>query len=236
MAYLNITLRVISIMALALFLTLITGRRKIGELPVFDFLVVITIGQIIGADIADPQIPHLPTAYALILVLGIHYLYTFIILKNRKVGKIVTFEPVVVIENGQFVKSGMKKTKFTLDNILMMLREKEVFDPSEVEFAIIESNGNLSVLKKAQKLPLTPYDIKLNTNYRGLSVPLIVEGSIYDENLDKMNLDRNWLMSQLKASKINSADDVFYASINTEGKLYISKGVENNRDIHDLRH
>ena len=174
MTYVILTGRVITIMLLFLVMTLLTGRRKIGEIPVFDFLVVITLASVVGADIADPEIKHLPTAYAVVLIILMQYLYGALITKNRKLGKLLTFEPVVVIENGQFVKSSLKRLKYSVDTILTMLREKDVFDLNEVEFAVMESTGQLSVLKKSQYQPITAKEIKLNTDYKGLSIPLIV--------------------------------------------------------------
>lgn len=217
-------------------MTLITGRRKVGEIPVFDFLVVITLASVVGADIADPEIKHLPTAYSVVLIILIQFLYGALIIKNRKIGKLLTFEPVIVIENGQFVKSSMRRLKYSVDTILTLLREKDVFDVSEVEFAIIESTGQLSVLKKSQFQPVTAKEIKLNTDYKGLSIPLIVEGEIYEDNLKKLNLNKDWLLEQLKKSDINSEKHVFYAAINTEGQLYISEGKEKIKDINDIRH
>jgi len=234
--YIIITFRIISILLLALVLTLIAGRRKIGELPVFDLIIFITLGAVIGADIADPEIKHLPTAYAIILLVGIQYFYSIIIIKKRKIGNLVTFEPVVVIENGQFVTANLRKLRYSIDNILMMLREKDVFDISEVEFAVVESTGQISVLKKSQYQPITAKEIKLNTEYKGLSIPLIVEGEIYEENLKKLKLDKNWLINEIRSKDISSVENVFFASINTDGQLYISKGLEHTKDIHNLRH
>lgn len=236
MTYVILTGRIVTIMLLFLVMTLLTGRRKIGEIPVFDFLVVITLASVVGADIADPEIKHLPTAYAVVLIILIQYLYGALIMKNRKLGKLLTFEPVVVIENGQFVKSSLKRLKYSVDTILTMLREKDVFDLNEVEFAVMESTGQLSVLKKSQYQPITAKEIKLNTDYKGLSIPLIVEGEVYLENLLKLNLSKEWLSEQLEKSNIDSEKNVFYAAINSEGQLYISKGLEDNKDIHNLRH
>lgn len=224
MTYVVITGRIISIMLLFLVMTLITGRRKIGEIPVFDFLVVITLASVVGADIADPKIEHLSTAYAVVVIIFMQYLYGLIIMKNRKYGKLLTFEPVVVIENGQFVKYNLKKLKYSVDTILMMLREKDVFDVSEVEFAVIESTGLLSVLKKSQYQPISAKEININTEYKGLSIPLIVEGEIYGQNLDNLNLSKDWLMERLKKNNISSEKSVFFAAINTEGQTIYIQG------------
>ena len=230
MEYLIITFRVFSIMGLLLFLVLVTGRRKIGELPVFDFLAILIISNVVGADIAQPKVPQLPTVYALLLIIGIQYFMSRCILKNRKFGKKVTFSPVVVIQNGQIIKSNMKKVKYTIDNLHMYLREKGIFDINEVEFAIVEDSGNVSVLKKSQFQPLTPSEMNIPTNYKGISLPLFIDGKVYENNLTKLNLDKAWLVSQLKENAINSLDEVFYVDMNTEGKLFISK-VDEPKDI-----
>lgn len=223
MAYINITLRVISIMGLLLFLVLKSGRRKIGELPVFDFLSIIIIGNVVGADIADPDVPHLPTVYAVILLITIQYCVSYLTIKNRTIGRKVTFEPVVVIQNGQFVKSNMEKLKYSIENILMYLREKGIFDIEEVEFAIVEDSGNISVQKKPEFQALTPSDLNVPTKYKGISCPLVVDGTIYEENLAKLGLSINWLKVRLGQMGFQSFDEVFYVDINSEGRLHISK-------------
>jgi uncharacterized membrane protein YcaP (DUF421 family) len=224
--YLLITGRIVTIMGLLLFLVLITGRRKIGELPVFDFLTIIVLANVVGADIADPTIPHLPTAYAVVLLIGIQYLMSLFTVKNRKFGKKVTFSPVVIIQNGKFIRLNMERVRYSVENVLMFLREKGIFDINEVEFAIVEDSGNISVQKKSQFQPLTPGDMQIPTGYKGLSLPLIIDGAVIEDNLDKINLDKKWLASQLVIHNINSYKDVFYADINTNGKLYISKMIE----------
>ncbi|MDF2921536.1 MAG: hypothetical protein K0R57_450 [Paenibacillaceae bacterium] len=109
---------------------------------------------------------------------------------------------------------------------MMALREKDVFDLNEVEFAIVEGSGSISVLKKSEFLPVTPSDMLLKTSTKGLSVPLIADGKVYDSNLEQLKLDRQWLASQLEQAGIPSFIEVFYADINSEGKLYISKIVQ----------
>ncbi|MCC5909785.1 MAG: DUF421 domain-containing protein [Clostridiaceae bacterium] len=230
MEYVQITLRIISIMALLLILVLLTGRRKIGELPVFDFLTIIVLGSVVGADIADPEIHHLPTAYAIVLIVAIQYLMSYFIIKNRKFGNKVTFGPTVIIKNGEFVKSNMKRLKYSIENVLMYLREKDIFDLSEVEFAIVEDSGNISVMKKSEFQPLTASDMSIPTTYKGLSTPLIIEGKVNEDNLKSMAVDKAWLQTQLKNHGINSFDEAFYVDINAEGRLYISKIVE-TKDI-----
>ena len=226
MEYLWLTLRVISIMGLLFFLVLVTGRRKIAELAVFDFLAIIILGNVVGGDIANPNVPHFQTAYAVILIVAFQYLISHFIVKNRKFGSKVTFEPKVIIQNGEFVKSNMENIKYSIENVLMHLREQGIFDLREVEFAVVEDSGKISVQKKSQFQPLTPSDMDISTDYKGMSVPLIIDGEVYEKNLKKLDLDRSWLEEKLRNHNLHSFDEVFYADLNTEGELYISKGLE----------
>ena len=93
MTYLIIALRIISVMALFLFLILKTGRRKIGELPVYDFLSIIVIGSVIGADIAEPDIPHLPTLFSVVLIIALQYLVSCLLINNKKIARKITSAP-----------------------------------------------------------------------------------------------------------------------------------------------
>lgn len=143
--------RIITILPLLLFVTLFMGKRSIGELPVFDFLVVITLGSVVGADIADPKVEHIHTAFAVVGVALLQRLITNLILRNRKIGKALTFEPTIVIMDGIFKVENLRKIHYSLDNVLQMLREKEVFDVSDVQIGIVEANGRISVYKKQIK-------------------------------------------------------------------------------------
>lgn len=234
MEYLIVIFRLLTVMALSLFLTLKTGRRNIGELPVFDFIAIIVLGSVIGADIADPEIKHLPTIMAVIVLFLLQYLYSYIIIKNRKIGKTLTFDPFVVIEKGQLVHGNLLKLKYSIDNILMMLREKDVFDISEVEFAVLEQTGRLSVLKKSTYQPATLQDLKLKADYKGLSIPVIMDGTLLEDNVKRLNIDIKWLVNKLNENDIESYDQVFFASINSQNKLYVSKYLDSVQDDHKL--
>lgn len=230
MTYLIIALRIVSIMALFLFLILKTGRRKLGELPVYDFLSVIVIGSVIGADIAEPDIPHLPTMFAVVILIALQFLVSKLLINNKKIARKITFGPTVIIQKGQFIKANMKRLKYPVENVLMALREKDIFDLNEVEYAIIEGSGNISVLKKSQFLPLTPSDMKLQPGSKGLSVPLITDGQVHDDNLRQLKRDRAWLAAQLNQAGIEDFSEVFYADYSEGGSLYVSKILQTKKD------
>lgn len=219
-------------MALFLFLVLKTGRRKIAELPVYDFLSIIVLGSVIGADIAEPNIPHLPVLFAVVLIIALQYLVSSLLINNKKIAHKITFGPTVIIQNGQFIKANMKRLKYSIETVLMVLREKDIFDLNEVEYAIVEGSGSISVLKKPQYLPLTPSDMKLKPDAKGLPLPLIIDGKVQDGNLQQLKRDRSWLAAELAQAGIPDFSEVFYADCTREGRLYISKIVQ-AQNFHD---
>ncbi|MEK4711958.1 DUF421 domain-containing protein [Sporosarcina sp. FSL K6-5500] len=228
--------RIVTIIPLLLFTTLFMGKRAIGELPVFDFLIVIILGALVGADIAEPDIKHLPTAFAIIAIGVFQRIVTRWKISNRKIGRLLTFEPTVVLQNGKFVNENLKKIRYSIDNILQMLREKDVFDINEVETAIIEANGALSVLKKPQKNSVTLEDMNIIKPTSTISFPVIVEGTLYTDVLRDVNLDEAWLKQELDNQGVNELKDVFFASINRNRELHISLKNEKNLAIPTIKH
>jgi uncharacterized membrane protein YcaP (DUF421 family) len=224
-------------MPVLLIMTLFMGKRQVGELPVFDFIVAVTIGAIAGADIADPSIHHGPTAFAIIALALFQIVYSVIILKNRTIGKLMTFEPTIVIQQGKIRIDKLKKLKYTIDTLLHLLREKDIFDLNEVDFAIVEANGKISVLKKDQNKAVTKKDMTIISNQESLSLPLIVEGNLYKENLSAINMTHQQLMEKLEARNIRNLQEVFYCACTLTGELYVSSYNDNyNQNMYNLRH
>ncbi|WP_017471294.1 DUF421 domain-containing protein [Amphibacillus jilinensis] len=201
--------RILTIIPLLLAVVLFMGKRAIGQLPVFDFIIIIVLGSVVGADIADPDIDHLPTAVAVLAIAGFQRLIANRKLANRKLNQLLTFEPTVIIHEGKFIYPHVKRIKYTIDNILQMLREKDIFDIGEVETAIIEPNGNLSVLKKKGGQASEAY-------------PIIMDGVIERDILKFVKVDEKWVLDQLTRLGITDLGSVFFASININHELHIS--------------
>jgi uncharacterized membrane protein YcaP (DUF421 family) len=214
--------RIITILPLLLIVTLIMGKRSIAELPVFDFLIIITLGAVVGADIADPNIKHIPTAVAIVAIGLFQIVMSQWMIKNRKFGRLITFEPTLVVRNGTFLVSNIKHIRYSLDNILQMLREKDVFDVSDVEIALVESNGKLTVQRKGGKEQVTLEDMGITKVAGGFSYPVIVEGKIYTDVIEKLNLNEAWIKQHLNKKGIVDIKGVFYASVNDKHELHVS--------------
>lgn len=226
--------RIVTILPLALFATLYMGKRSIGELPVFDFLVILTLGAVVGADIADPKINHIYTAIAVIAIALLQKLVATWKIKNRKIGRLLTFEPTMVIYQGQFLVSKMKKIQYPIDTILQMLREQKIFNVQGVELAIVEANGNLSVKLYPEKEVARVEHIlpKPNVANKGIDVPVVIEGEIYEKVLYSRNLNESWLYEELERKNIFDVKDVFYAAVNDMNELHVS--IKNTNNLQNL--
>lgn len=199
----------------------ILGRKLISQMTFFDFI----LGVAIGSALVNASIPS--TTLPALIVLSILFILTLLIdfahLKSFSFRKTVESEPVVVVENGKIINQNMKKTRLTIEELMMLLREKNAFNIADVEFAILEFDGKLSVQPKSQKQPVTPSDLKLSTSYVGMTRDLIIDGNVMRENLKAVSLDDSWLKGQIRAYGIPDIRDVFYAGLDTSGNLYVSK-------------
>ncbi|SFP61225.1 DUF421 domain-containing protein [Salibacterium halotolerans] len=214
--------RIITILPLLLLMALFMGKRAIGELPVFDFLIVLTLGSVVGADIADPNIQHIHTAAAVVLIALLQRGVALLKMKNRTIGKYITFKPTVVIQNGTFIRSNLKKIRYSVDNVLEALREKDIFNAADVETAVVEANGSLSVLKKPAKSTVTIEDTPYVKQSSAIAFPVIIEGVIQEPVLRRQNVDESWLLQELETRGVTDINDVFFASLNPENQLHVS--------------
>lgn len=137
-----------------------------------------------------------------------------------------------MINSGHIVQSNMKRVRITIEQLTMQLREKNIFSLADVEFAILETNGQLSVLPKSDKIPLTPSHMNIPTTGMGLMKDIIIDGNIIKENLEAAKFDMQWLQSQLTMNGIQNASDVFYAGVNNTKNIYLSKKSDRNVEKH----
>ncbi|MBM4760929.1 DUF421 domain-containing protein [Bacillus sp. B15-48] len=211
--------RILTILPLLLFIGIYMGKRSIGELPVFDFLVVLVLGAVVGADIADPSIDHTHTVVAMVAIALLQKFIIYLKLKYRKFGNLVTFEPTIVVHQGELMTENIRKINYSLDNILQMLREKDVFQLKNVEIAIIEANGRLTMRLKPENTPVTIADMNLPAEEVDYEIPVILDGEIQRDVLTKLDKTPEWLRQQLHANHIKDEANVFYAGVTKKGDL-----------------
>ena len=228
----NTILRGIVIYILSVFLARIMGRKLISQMTLFDFVVGVSMGSLVANAIISPENSQLSATIALVQISIMSAITSFLHIKSIRLRKIVNSEPITLVQDGTIVEENMKKIRLTIDELMMKLREKNAFNLVDVEFAIMETDGQLSVLPKSNKQPLTPSHMNIQTPNTGITKDIIIDGNIMEKNLSHAGFDRKWLIFQLKSQNIEDASEVFYAGIDSSKKLYISKKAINKHESH----
>lgn len=233
---LKVIFRIVTILPFMLAIGLYMGKRSIGELPVFDFLVVLVFGAVVGADIADPKIDHIHTVVAMIAIALLQKLITKVKLNHQKIGKLLTFEPTVVLYNGTFLKKNLKQIQYSIDNILQMLREQGIFHTKDVELAIVEANGKLSVKLYPNKTALVPEDMSITKQDSGVEIPVVLDGKVQLDLLQRLGKTESWLMNRLEEAGERDVTSIFYAGVNGRNELVVSKEGQAMEDVPPFKH
>ena len=198
------------------------GKREIGELTPIDLVVSLMIAELGVLIIEDKNIGLVKGIIPIFTLVGVEMLISYLSLKNDVIRKLVNGTPSVLIKNGEIMKEEMRRNRYTTHDLLTQLREKDIFNISDVEFAVLETSGELTVIPKSQKRNLTPEDLGLETEYEGLPIVLIEDGSINYNALEEVNLDKQWLTTELKKRMIADISEVLILAIETNGNLYLS--------------
>ena len=205
-------------------LTRLMGRKEISQMTFFNFVSAISIGTL-GASLAiDSSISITNGLIALIAWSAFTIFVGFLDIKFPKFRIAIEGQPIILIKKGKIMENELRKIRLDIDALNALLRKKNVFSVSDVDYAIFESDGTLSVMKKEPKQTLTKSDMNIdqtNVNVFPISTSVISDGEIKQENLKKLNLDRQWLERQLKLSGVESISEVFYAEVQKDGTLYI---------------
>lgn len=209
-----------------LFLTRILGNKQMSQMTYFNYITGITLGtltaNIIGADskfIFD-------NVSGLFIWTILTIIIALISLNSSRLKIVFDGHPIILIKDGKLVRDSLRAARLTVGDLLMMLRNKNVFSIKDVDYALLEINGEVTVLKKQTQLSITKSDMNIPIQ-QSLYLPsaVIIDGKLVEHNLLRIGLDTNWLINELNKQKVNKISDVFYAEINREGKLYIDNGI-----------
>ncbi|GAA0076672.1 DUF421 domain-containing protein [Clostridium sp. CTA-5] len=201
-----------------LFLTRILGKKQMSHLTFFNYVTGITIGSIAANMINDSNTNFFNDFLSLIWWCILTIFFGYIGLKSGTLRSILDGQPTILI------KKSLKSNQINMDDLSMLLRKEGIFSILEVDYAILEPNGNLSVLKKQPQQQITKKDMKISTsNINYIPSEIIVDGKIIKHNLLEINLTEEELKKQLRHYNINSVKDVFYAEIQTDGTFFIDK-------------
>lgn len=210
------------------------GRKEISQMTFFNFVSAISIGTIAASLAIDPSLSIRNGLLALFAWTLFTVVTGILDMKSKTARTIFEGKPVIVIKKGEILEDELLRTRLDMDALQTLLRKKNVFSLSEVEYAIFEIDGTLSVLKKEEKHPLTKSDMNIDqTSSAIFPIPTAVvsDGQILHDNLMKLNLDENWLDQQIHSAG-GRQEDVFYAEVQKDGTLFIDYKDDSPQQVH----
>ncbi len=218
---LNIFLRTIIVLIILFFIAKMVGKKQISQLNLFDYIVGITIGSI-AADISlDLEKDLLAGLVSLFLYGIIAYLISLLTMKSIKARRFFTGVPTVLVENSKIIESGLKKTKIDINELLAEARIAGYFDLDEIEYAIMEVNGNISFLPKDREKPITKKDMNLKSVDTGLTANVIIDGKYMKNNMKAIGKNKKWLDHELKILGYDNYDNILLATVDINYKILV---------------
>lgn len=196
------------------------GKRQIGQLQPFELAVAIMISELASVPMQNTGIPLVNGIIPILTMLAAQILISYISLKSTSARNIICGRPSILVSNGKINEQVFRNELYTLNDLLEQLRNKDIYNLADVEFAILETNGQLSVVPKAAKRNVTPEDLNINAKYEAPAIEVIIDGDLIESNLKRANTDRAKLEKELKKAGVNHLKDVFFASLDSNGKLF----------------
>lgn len=200
----------------------ILGKEQLGELTLFNYVTGIAIGNMAGDMVIHRDVKLMDAFIGVTLWAALTFLLGYINLKVPKARKIFNGEPAIIIKRGVILHDALASHRINIDDLTMLLRNNNVFSIKEVDYAILEPNGQLSILKKQGLEAVTKKDMNIASGERKfIPTEIIVDGRLVERNLKELALDSKLIGQQLSKFGVNSVKDVFYAEVQEDGSLYI---------------
>mgnify|MGYP000017346325 CR=1 FL=1 len=197
------------------------GKREIGQLQPFELVVILMISDLAAVPSEDVGIPLFAGVIPILVLVLMSISLSYLELKSERARDILNGKPSILIERGRIVEGELVRNRLPLTDLVEELRMQSIPNINDVEFAILETNGKISVLPKANKRPVTPEDLKLQPGYEGLPCVFIMDGRLQQEAFARSGKSEVWLKNQLKKHNLNSVKEVLFASLDSSGNVYL---------------
>ncbi|HHW38544.1 MAG TPA: DUF421 domain-containing protein [Bacillales bacterium] len=216
-----ILVRSIASFIIIFILARILGKAQLSQLTFFDYIIGITIGDMATAVAIDSSIEFLNGIVGLLVYTSFSLIIGFGAIKSLKFRKIVEGSPTILIEEGKLLEKNLKKSKLTYNDLMVGLRSKNAFKLSEVQLAVLETDGSISVMKKAGYEPITASDLNMITEEENRPSLIIIDGTLMEKRLNYLGYSKEWILGKVMEQGANSIEDVFLAQIDSKGNVYV---------------
>lgn len=228
----EIVIRSVLVFFILLVWARILGRKLISQMKFFDFVAGVTIGSMGGSLIFTRNIGLGTGIFALSAFSLLAIVSGLISLKSFPLRRVIDSGPVIIMRQGQILNEEMSKLRMTYNDLLMMLRKKDVFYLDEVELAVFETDGTLSVQRKTEAMPVSRQDMNISKTTRGVPSTFIMDGKLQQEGLDAIEKDINWVSELLKNRNIKSIHEVTLAQVDQAGTVYVDTRKDQTDALH----
>ena len=212
-------IRTITLYILVLIVMRFMGKREIGQLQPFELAISIMIADLATIPMAETGIPISSGVVPILGLLVMHLTISVINLKSIKMREIICGKPAILIYRGRIQEKTMKKERFTINELEERLRGYNVTNIGDIEYAILETSGQISILQKPNKRNAIPEDFGIMPEYEGIAYDLVIDGKVMKENLEKLDKDYNWLLKQVEPFGIKP-EEALIATIDGKGNFF----------------
>ena len=215
----NIFVRVLIIYILVLIVMGLMGKRELGQMQPFELVIAIMIADLASVPMADTGIPITNGIIPILALLLVQLVISIINLKSINGRKIICGKPSILVYRGKIDEKVMKKEKFTVNELQERLRQNNIFNIGDVEYAILETSGQVTVIQKPEKRNTIPEDFGILPGYEGIPYDLVVDGKVMHENLKAIGRDYNWLKKQVEKFKIKP-EQALIVTFDGKGQIF----------------
>lgn len=210
--------RTVILYVLVVFALRVMGKRQIGELQPSELVVAIMISDLATTPVSDINIPLMAGIIPILTLLVFEVVMSFLTLKSEGFRNLISGRPAVIIKNGVVSQAELKKLRFSIEDLLEQLRLKDIFSISDVYMAILETNGELTVVENSSKKAVTAEDLNLTVKQEKIPLVLISDGKLRKEHLKESGFDKKWVLDTIREYNIEKIEDVFIFSIDDDDK------------------
>ena len=214
--------RAIILYLLVLIVMRLMGKREIGQLQPFELAISIMIADLASIPMTDTGVPITNGIIPILGLLIMHLIISIINMKSIKAREIICGKPTILVYRGKINEQALKKERFTINELQERLRGDNIFNLGDVEYAILETNGEVSVIQKPEKRNTIPEDFNIIPEYEGIPYDLVVDGKIMDKNLKLIGKNREWLKKQLDKFKIKP-EEALVVTYDAKGQIFCQK-------------
>ena len=217
-----IFVRTVIIYVLVLFVMRFMGKREIGQMQPFELVIAMMIADLAATPMSDTGIPILYGIIPILSLLMMHIIISVINLKSIKLREVICGKPRILIYRGKIDEDALIKENFTINELQERLRVNNINNLGDVEFAILETSGQISVVQKPEKRALRPEDFNIEAKYEGIAFDLVIDGQVMGDNLNKIGKDYKWLEKEVGKFNIKP-EDALVVVLNGDGTIFCQK-------------